>query len=61
LHFVLFITLDKGLRHMLVLTTLLQPVRRWILSAVWHCRIPYCAGWFNWYARWEVVRLFVPR
>ena len=32
LHFVLFIIFDKGLYHMLVLTTLLQPVRRWILS-----------------------------
>ena len=32
LYFVLFITFDKGLYHMLVLTTLLQPVRRWILS-----------------------------
>ena len=32
LYFVLFITFDKGLYHMLVLTTLVQPVRRWILS-----------------------------
>ena len=32
LRFVLFITFGKGLYHMLVLTTLLQPVRRWILS-----------------------------
>ena len=32
LHVVLFITFGKGLYHILVLTTLLQPVRRWILS-----------------------------
>lgn len=32
LHFVLIITFDRGLYHMLVLTTLLQAVRRWILS-----------------------------
>ena len=32
LYFVLFISFDNGLYHMLLLTTLLQPVRRWILS-----------------------------
>ena len=32
LHVVLFITFGKGLYHMLVLTTLLQPVRRRTLS-----------------------------
>ena len=32
LHFVLFISFDKGRYHVLVLTTLLQPARCWILS-----------------------------